>query len=131
MSDVQSRPARGRSTARGGRGGHTARGPRSTKQTNGDHSSSAIDTSADQGELGELKKRYLSQLTTLKELFPDWADVDLVLALEESEGDIERTVEKISEGALPASPPLHPSSHSLSNMSFVCPSPLCIHLVLS
>ncbi|KAF2644600.1 hypothetical protein P280DRAFT_535153 [Massarina eburnea CBS 473.64] len=96
MSEVQSRPARGRSTARGGRGGPGAR--RSTKQTNGDHGAPSIDTSADQGELGELKKQYLSQLTTLKELFPDWADVDLVLALQESDGDMERTIEKITEG---------------------------------
>ncbi|KAL1610245.1 RNAPII degradation factor [Paraconiothyrium brasiliense] len=95
MSDVQSRPARGRSSARGGRGGHASRGPRSNKQTNGD---GAIDTSADQGQLGELKKRYSSQLTTLKELFPDWADVDLVLALEESDGDLASTIEKITEG---------------------------------
>ncbi|KAJ4305371.1 RNAPII degradation factor [Kalmusia sp. IMI 367209] len=95
MSDVQSRPARGRSSARGGRGGHGSRGPRSNKQTNGD---AAVDTSADQGELGELKKRYSSQLTTLKELFPDWADVDLVLALEESDGDLASTIEKITEG---------------------------------
>lgn len=99
MSDVQSRPARGRSSARGGRGGHGARGPRSNKQTNGDHSASpAVDTSADQGELGELKRRYLSQLNTLKEMFPDWTDVDLVLAIEESDGDLPATIERITEG---------------------------------
>lgn len=99
MSEAQSRPARGRSTARGGgRGGHGSRGPRANKQTNGDHSSSSIDTSADQGELGELKRRYQSQLSTLKELFPDWSDADLVLAIEDSDGDLQATVEKISEG---------------------------------
>ncbi|KAF1978621.1 hypothetical protein BU23DRAFT_564195 [Bimuria novae-zelandiae CBS 107.79] len=95
MSDVQSRPARGRSTARGSRGGHGSRGPRSNKQTNGD---SAADTSADQGELGELKKRFASQLSTLKELFPDWADVDLLFALHDSDGDLASTIEKITEG---------------------------------
>lgn len=95
MSEVQSRPARGRSAARGGRGGHGSRGPRSSKQTNGD---AAVDTSADQGQLGELKKQYSAQLATLKELFPDWADVDLVLAIEESDGDLASTVEKITEG---------------------------------
>ncbi|KAF2191063.1 hypothetical protein K469DRAFT_696808 [Zopfia rhizophila CBS 207.26] len=100
MSDVQTRTApRGRSSARGGRGGHGSRGPRSNKQTNGDHlTSTSIDTSADQGELGELKRRYISQLTTLKELFPDWTDVDLVLAIEESDGDLQATIERISEG---------------------------------
>ena len=65
---------------------------------NGDSASSKIDTSAEQGELGELKKRYSSQLTTLKELFPDWSDADLVLAIEEADGDLERTIERISEG---------------------------------
>ena len=39
----------------------------------------------------------------LKELFPDWTDADLVLAIEEADGDLERTVERISEGErLPA-----------------------------
>ncbi|KAF2263716.1 hypothetical protein CC78DRAFT_581096 [Lojkania enalia] len=100
MSEVQSRTApRGRSSARGGRGGHGSRGPRSNKQTNGEHTASPpIDTSADQGELGELKRRYQSQLSMLKELFPDWTDADLVLAIEESDGDLQATVEKISEG---------------------------------
>ena len=101
MSEVQSRPAtRGRSSARGGRGGHASRGPRpNSKQTNGDHyGSTRVDTSADQGELGELKRQYLSQLTTLKELFPDWADVDLLLALQETDGDLQSTIERITEG---------------------------------
>ncbi|KAJ4377872.1 RNAPII degradation factor [Neocucurbitaria cava] len=97
MSEVQSRPARGRSSARGGRGSYGSRGPR---KTNGDSASSNIDTSADQGELGELKKRYQSQLSTLKELFPDWSDAELVLAIEDSNGDLETTIEKISEGAV-------------------------------
>jgi hypothetical protein len=95
MSEAPSRPARGRSSARGGRASYGSRGPR---KTNGDGASSNIDTSADQGELGELKKRYQSQLSTLKELFPDWTDADLVLAIEESDGDLQTTIEKISEG---------------------------------
>jgi hypothetical protein len=45
-----------------------------------------------------LKKRYLNELATLKEMFPDWADVDLVLALEESDGDLPTTIDKITEG---------------------------------
>ena len=65
---------------------------------NGD---STVDTSADQGELGELKKQYSSQLSMLKELFPDWADVDLVFALQDSDGDLASTIEKITEGECP------------------------------
>lgn len=96
MSETQSRPARGRSSAPRGRGSYTSRGPRKT--TNGDGASEAIDTSAEAGELAELKKRYQSQLVTLKELFPGWTDADLVLAVEDSDGDLDRTIEKISEG---------------------------------
>jgi hypothetical protein len=98
MSDVPSRPARGRSSARGGRGSYAARG--GPRKTNGE-SASPIDTSAEAGELGELKKRYQSQLSTLKELFPGWTDAELVLALEESDGDLQTTIEKISEGECP------------------------------
>ncbi|KAH6616371.1 hypothetical protein C7974DRAFT_43746 [Boeremia exigua] len=98
MSEAPSRPARGRTTARGGgRGG--GYGSRGARNTNGD-GASKTDTSAEQGELAELKKRYSSQLTTLKELFPDWSDADLVLAIEEADGDLERTIERISEGAV-------------------------------
>ncbi|KAF1947796.1 hypothetical protein EJ02DRAFT_5235 [Clathrospora elynae] len=97
MSEVTSRPARGRSAARGGRG--PSYGSRAPRKTNGD-SASTTDTPADQGELGELKKRYQSHLSTLQELFPDWSDADLVLAIEESDGDLQTTIEKISEGAV-------------------------------
>ena len=99
MSEVQTRPtaSRGRSSARGGRGGYRG-SPRAAKQTNGDLKDTAVDTSADQGELGELKKKYSSQLSMLKELFPAWADVDLVLALQESDGDLQTTIERITEG---------------------------------
>jgi hypothetical protein len=65
---------------------------------NGD-AKAPVDTSADGGELAELKKQYAPQMSTLKEMFPDWADVDLVLALQESDGDLEGTIEKITEGA--------------------------------
>lgn len=54
--------------------------------------------SADEAELSELKKKYSSQWAMLKELYPDWSDMDLLVALEENEGDLQTTVEKISEG---------------------------------
>ena len=106
MSETQARQtqsSRGRSSARGSRGGHggTARGgPRtSNKPTNTEtKATNDNDMLADQGELGEMKKRYSSQLNTLKELFPDWTEVDLVLALEETDGDLQSTIERISEG---------------------------------
>lgn len=106
MSETQSRQtqsSRGRSSARGGRGGYGG-APRggsrtSNKPRNADNKTiDDNDMLADQGELGEMKKRYSSQLNTLKELFPDWTEVDLVLALEETDGDLQSTIERISEG---------------------------------
>jgi hypothetical protein len=97
MSEVQPRPAtRGRSSARG-RGGFRG-APRSSKHTNGDSNPTVVDTSADEGELGALKRQYKSQLTTLKEMFPDWTDADLVLGINDCNGDIETTIDRIAEG---------------------------------
>ena len=48
-----------------------------------------------------MKKLYSSQLPMLKELFSDWTDVDLCFALQETDGDLESTVERISEGKSP------------------------------
>ena len=102
MSESQTRASapRGRGSGRGGRGGyHTSRGGRS-KQANGETVESAVPTISyeDQGEIGQLKKKYASSLTTIKEMFPDWTEDDIVFALEESNGDMERTVERMTEG---------------------------------
>jgi hypothetical protein len=47
-----------------------------------------------------MKKKYSAQLKSLKELFSEWSDVDLLFALEETDGDLERTIDHISEGVL-------------------------------
>lgn len=107
MADVQSRPATrgGRGGGRAGRGGYSSRGggrSTSTRHTNGD--ATALDSAEntvsldDQGELGKLKKQYLTETVTLKEMFPDWTDDDLVFALQETDGDLPTTIERISEG---------------------------------
>ncbi|KAF2663914.1 hypothetical protein BT63DRAFT_465523 [Microthyrium microscopicum] len=97
MSETASRPApaRGRGTTRGRGGFRGSNRPRAA-HTNGD----AKDTfdESDQGELGDMKKKYRSQLQSLKDIFPDWADVDLLFALEETDGDLDRTIDHISEG---------------------------------
>ncbi|KAL8994820.1 MAG: hypothetical protein Q9188_006960 [Gyalolechia gomerana] len=102
MSEVRSRPSglRGRGAARGGRGGHNSRAPRgSNRPTNGDVPEPALDPSPEEeGELGELKRMYSSKLSTIKEMFPDWTDEDIVFALQETEGNLEATIERISEG---------------------------------
>ncbi|KAB8339076.1 hypothetical protein FH972_022012 [Carpinus fangiana] len=91
-------PVRG--AGRAGRGGFASRGgPRSHGRTNGTAADSKPPVSLDeQGELGQLKKQYMTELVTLKELFSDWTDDDLVFALQETDGDLETTIERISEG---------------------------------
>ncbi|GFF97060.1 CUE domain-containing protein C354.10 [Aspergillus udagawae] len=99
MSEVQTRPSasRGRVSARGGRGGYSSRGGR------GGSRSAKADTSdqttfEDEGEIGQMKKKYSNDLPTLKELFPDWTDEDLVFALEDADGVLEDAIERITEG---------------------------------
>ncbi|KAI4179627.1 MAG: hypothetical protein L6R41_007728 [Letrouitia leprolyta] len=102
MSEVRSRPSglRGRGSARGGRGGQNSRGPRgSNRPTNGDLPEPASDPALEEeGEIGELKRKYSSKLSTIKEMFPDWTNEDIVFALQETEGNLEATIERISEG---------------------------------
>ncbi|CRG86086.1 RNA polymerase II degradation factor 1 [Talaromyces islandicus] len=102
MSEVLSRnqAPRGRGSARGGRGGYSSRGGRGgTRSGRVDADSTSTPTSfEDEGDIGQLKKKYASDLPTLKELFPDWTDEDLVFALEDANGVLESAIEHISEG---------------------------------
>jgi hypothetical protein len=52
----------------------------------------------DQGKLGEMKKKYSSELSMLNDIFPDWTDVDLVFALDVVDGDLPRTIDHIMDG---------------------------------
>lgn len=103
MSEVDARPppSRGRSSYRGGRGGLRRGGPRGgRKTTNGapNDAQQIEEPLEDQGELGEMKLKYSSELSMLRDMFPDWTDVDLVFALQEADGDIPSTVDKITQG---------------------------------
>jgi CUE domain len=102
MSEVQSRPAapRGRGSARGGRGGFSSRGRGGRGHaTNGDKLDAAPTTSIeDEGEVGLLKKQYGSKVSTIKEMFPGWTDEDVVFALQETDGDLETAVDRITDG---------------------------------
>ena len=105
MTDPQTRdrPARGRGSTRGGRGGF-ARGSRgANRQSNGDDAKDVAHLIApeDEGEIGEMKKRYTSQMVMLREVFPDWNEIDLVFALHETDGDVQTTIDRISEGMSP------------------------------
>ena len=105
MSEVQSRPvaARGRGSGRGGRGGLSTRGGRSATRSNGDsqESSSSLPSLEDEGEIGQLKKQYGSKVAIIKEMFPDWSDVDVLFALNETDGDESLAVTRIAEGTSP------------------------------
>lgn len=52
----------------------------------------------DTEEVRILRKKYASQLGLLRELFGDWTDEDLLFALQETGGEIELAVGRISEG---------------------------------
>lgn len=102
MSEVKSRPSgpRGRGSARGARGGYSSRGGRSSNRPTNGEKAEAIDavSTEEEGEIGELKSMYASKLNTIKEMFPTWTDEDIVFALQETNGDLEGTIERISEG---------------------------------
>lgn len=105
MSEVKSRSSapRGRGSGRGTRGGYSSRGGRGgTRQTNGDKPDVVeISNNEDEGELAQLKKLHATKLSTMKEMFPDWTDEDLVFALQETEGNLEQTIDRISDGMSP------------------------------
>jgi len=103
MSEIDTRtaPSRGRSSTRGGRGGYGRGGPRGGhRQANGAADDVPESSLEDQGELGELKKQYSSQLSLMQDMFPDWTDVDLVMALQETDGDLQTTIDRITEGMM-------------------------------
>ena len=50
-------------------------------------------------DLKKLKSQYGPKLSTLRELFADWSDEDLIFALQEADGDLELTIDRISEGS--------------------------------
>jgi hypothetical protein len=101
MSEVASRPSasRGRGSGRGGRGGFTGRGGR---RTNGqaDHQAADASNSAfdDEGDIGELRKQYGAKTGVIREMFPDWSEVDVLFALQETNGDENEAVTRIAEG---------------------------------
>ncbi len=94
----------GRGSGRGGRGGFSGRGgPRNQNRsaTNGDSKhddADGLSALEDEGEIGQLKKLYGPKTSVIKEMFPDWSDVDILFALQETDGDENVTVTRIAEG---------------------------------
>lgn len=126
MSEVQARSqtsSRGRGGgSRGGRGSYASRGGNS-RRANGDKftaTDSAL-TAEDEGDVGELRKKFGSdKVETIKELFPDWSDADILYALQETDGDIEVAATRISEGSYCA---------ALSDHIHILLHRLCWHLL--
>ncbi|KAK8069163.1 rnapii degradation factor def1 [Apiospora phragmitis] len=103
MSEVQARSqaptSRGRGGGRGGRGGFGGRG--GARKPNGDKSISADSTSFDDdGDVSQLRKQHGEKLDMIKAIFPDWSDADILYALKETDGDVELTATRISEGTI-------------------------------
>ncbi|KAH7328731.1 hypothetical protein B0I35DRAFT_473405 [Stachybotrys elegans] len=103
MSEVVSRPAasRGRGSGRGGRGGFAGRGGRRTNGDKADHRSD--DTPAafdDEGDFADLRKQYGGKTSVIREMFPDWSEVDVLFALQETNGDENEAVARIAEGTI-------------------------------
>lgn len=117
MSDIQNRSSasRGRVSARGGRGGFSSRGGRGGNRPANDTDISSFE----EGEIGQMKKKYSDTLPTLKEMFPDWKDEDLVFALEDSNGELLEAIERISEGRVPVNPNLPDISNRLETNHFL------------
>ncbi|CAK7565258.1 MAG: RNAPII degradation factor [Sporothrix epigloea] len=102
--EVQSRPAAsrgGRGATRGGRGGFAGR--ESTRRSNGNaknQDNSSQPSLEDEGEIGQLKKLYGAKTVLIREMFPDWSEVDILFALRETDGDENLTVTRIAEGTI-------------------------------
>jgi hypothetical protein len=101
MSEAQSRPSgsRGRGGYRGGRGGYRGTRVGSKNHTKSDDQENfPLSEPEEQGEVGELKKKYGDRVTTLRELCDGWSDEDLVYALKETNGDANLAFDRISSG---------------------------------
>ncbi|OTA93572.1 hypothetical protein M434DRAFT_290235 [Hypoxylon sp. CO27-5] len=104
MAEVQARSqapsSRGRGGGRGGRGGFASRGS-TNRRTNGDKLTTADATTLDDdGDVSQLRKQYGGKLDTIKELFPNWSDADILYALKETDGDVEVTATRIADGTI-------------------------------
>ena len=133
MSEAQTRlspsaaSTRGRGSPRGARGSFTPRGARgatrnsNTNTFNGDPSDNGDSI---EGELGALKKKYPSQLSKIKEMFPHLSSEDILMELQENNGDLHNTVVKFTEGTVSVCP-LTPAPPY--QVRFVLFSLACLH----
>ncbi|KAG2225558.1 hypothetical protein INT45_013669 [Circinella minor] len=69
-----------------------------TRTTGTNNNRGSLSSGNGQNNLKKLKSKYASKISTLKELFEDWSDEDLLFALQDADGDMELTIERISAG---------------------------------
>lgn len=50
--------------------------------------------------MSELRKLYGPKTGVIREMFPDWSEVDVLFALQETNGDENEAVTRIAEGKL-------------------------------
>jgi hypothetical protein len=67
-------------------------------ETRSTHTTRNKGSASEQNDLKKLKSKYSAKLPTLKVLFSDWSDDDLLFVLEEANGDLDLTIDRISEG---------------------------------
>ena len=60
----------------------------------------------DSEETRALRRKFSDKLTTLKEVYPNWSDDDLLSLLSEVNGNVEIAVVRISEGIILFAAPL-------------------------
>lgn len=102
MAEVSSRGSgtRGRGGFRGGRGGFRGGRTTSRSQHKQENEQENIPPTSldDQGQVGELKRQFGDKVPLLREILPGWSDEDLVFALQETDGDVNAAVDRISSG---------------------------------
>ena len=87
-------PRRGGAGASRGAGGASKKSP--TAESSSDWAEQ--DPSDTSEEVTQLKIKYADQLKVLKDVFPDWTTEDLLFALQEADGDVTVTINRISGG---------------------------------
>jgi hypothetical protein len=46
----------------------------------------------------KVKSKYSPEISTLKDIFPEWSEMDLMAVIEEAQGDLALAVSRITEG---------------------------------
>ena len=67
-------------------------------ETRSTHTTRSKSSTSEQNDIKKLRSKHSAKLPTLKVLFSEWSDDDLLFVLEEANGDLDLTIDRISEG---------------------------------